>query len=100
MLHDSKAPAHDRRFLREVGEVRGERVGWPGRGRQVLLEHFPGRAVAEATPGRVVEPVGQPAEAGARERLGWAPARQEAPGAAVQVLETLPFCQGECGSQK
>src|SRR3954469_21832493 len=59
-----------------------------GRGRQVLLEYLPGRPVAEAAPGGVVEPVGEPAEVGASERLGRALARQEAPGAAVQVLDT------------
>src|SRR3954464_4988287 len=78
---------HSWRFLREVREVRGERLGRPGRGRQVLLEHFPGRPVAEATPGRVVEPVGEPAQVGARERLGRALARQEAADPAVQVLD-------------
>src|SRR4051794_14344159 len=76
------------RFLREVREVRGERLGRPGRGRQVLLEDLPGRAVAEAAARGVVEPVGEPAEVGPRERLGRALARQEATGAAVQVLDT------------
>ena len=48
------------------------RLGRAGRGRQVLLEDLPGRAVAEAAARRVVEPVGEPAQAGARERLGLA----------------------------
>src|SRR3954467_4689537 len=65
----------------------GVRLGRAGRGRQVRLEHLAGRAVAEAAPRRVVEPVGEPAEVGPRERLGRALARQEAPGAAVQVLD-------------
>src|SRR5689334_6752800 len=65
----------------------GVRSGRAGRGRQVLLEYLPGRAVAEAAARRVVEPVGEPAEVGSRERLGRALARQEAPGAAVQVLD-------------
>src|SRR5881227_4366372 len=63
------------------------RLGRAGRGRQVLLEDLTRRAIAEAAPRGVVEPVGEPAEAGAGERLGRALARQEAPGAAVQVLD-------------
>src|SRR4051794_3805196 len=63
------------------------RLGRPGRGRQVLLGDLPGRAVAEAAARGVVEPVGEPAEVGPRERLGRALARQEATGAAVQVLD-------------
>src|SRR4051812_5725447 len=58
-----------RRFLREVRRVPGLRLGRPGRGRQVLLEDLPGRAVAEAAARGVVEPVGEPAEGGAGERL-------------------------------
>src|SRR3954454_23078008 len=65
----------------------GVRLGRPGRGRQVLLEDLPGRAVAEAAARGVVEPVGEPAEVGPRERLGRALAWQEATGAAVQVLD-------------
>src|SRR5689334_1090337 len=64
------------------------RLGRAGRGRQVLLEDLTRRAVAEAAPRGVVEPVGEPAAGGAGERLGRALARQEAAGAAVQVLDT------------
>jgi hypothetical protein len=53
----------------------------------VLLEDLARGAVAEAAPRRAVQPVGEPAQAGASERLGRALARQEAPGAAVQVLD-------------
>src|SRR4051794_34139669 len=60
----------------------GVRLGRAGRGRQVLLEDLARRAVAEAAPRGVVEPVGEPAEAGAGERLGRALARQEAAGGA------------------
>src|SRR5689334_3621579 len=42
----------------------GARLGRPGRGRQVLLEHLTCRAVAGAAPGRVVEPVGEPQQLG------------------------------------
>src|SRR4051812_30425989 len=63
------------------------RLGRAGRGRQVLLEDLTRGAVAEAAPRRAIEPVGEPAEGGAGERLGRALARQEAPGAAVQVLD-------------
>jgi hypothetical protein len=63
------------------------RLGRAGRGRQVLPEHLPGRPVAEAAPRRVVEPVGEPPQAGPPERLGRALARQEAAGAAVRVLD-------------
>src|SRR5690242_635740 len=65
----------------------GVRLRRAGRGRQVLLEDLPGRAVAEAAARGVVEPVGEPAEAGARERLGRALAWQEAADPAVQVLD-------------
>src|SRR4051812_25511553 len=64
------------------------RLGRAGRGRQVLLEDLTRGAVAEAAARGVVEPVGEPAEGGAGERLGRALARQEATGAAVQVLDT------------
>src|SRR4051795_882610 len=73
----------------------GVRLGRAGRGRQVLLEYLPGRTVAEAAARRVVEPVGEPAEVGLRERLGRALARQEAPGAAVQVLDAALLPGGE-----
>src|SRR3954453_16358265 len=63
------------------------RLGRAGRGRQVLLEDLARGAVAEATARSVVEPGGQPAEAGASEGIGLAVARQEAAGAAVQVLD-------------
>src|SRR3954465_11875589 len=63
------------------------RLGRAGRGRQVLLEDLTGGAVAEAAARRAVEPVGEPAEVGASERLGRALARQEAPDTAVQVLD-------------
>src|SRR3954447_18987872 len=46
------------------------RLGRAGRGRQVLLEDVTRRAIAEAAPRGVVEPVGEPAEGGAGERLG------------------------------
>src|SRR3954454_11564741 len=62
------------------------RLGRAGRGRQVLLEDLTRRAIAEAAPRGVVEPVGEPAEGGAGERLGRALARQEAPDTAVQAL--------------
>src|SRR4051794_37438906 len=65
----------------------GVRLGRPGRGRQVLLGDLPGRAVAEAAARGAVEPAREPAEVGPRERLGRALARQEATGAAVQVLD-------------
>src|SRR3954466_9098541 len=65
----------------------GVRLGRAGRGRQVRLEHLARGAVAEAAPGRVVEPVGEQVEADPPERLGRALARQGAPGAAVQVLD-------------
>ena len=55
----------------------------------MLLEDLTRGAVAEAAARRTVEPVGEPAEAGASERLGRALARQEAPGAAVQVLDAI-----------
>jgi len=63
------------------------RLGRPGRGRQVLLEDFARRAVAESAARGVVEPIGEPAEVGARERLGLTVARQEAADAAVRVLD-------------
>src|SRR3954451_1432795 len=63
------------------------RLGRAGRGRQVLLEDLTRGAVAEAAARGVVEPVGEPAEVGASERLGRALARQEAPDTAVQVLD-------------
>src|SRR3954470_720063 len=66
----------------------GVRLGRARRGRQVLLEDLARGAVAEAAARGVVEPVGEPAEGGAGERLGRALARQEATGAAVQVLDT------------
>src|SRR4051794_25366106 len=53
----------------------GVRLGRPGLGRQVLLEDLARGAVAEAAARRVVEPVGEPAEVGSRERLGRALAR-------------------------
>src|SRR3954464_2984885 len=65
----------------------GLRLGRAGRGRQVLLEDLARGAVAEAAPRGVVEPVGEPAEADAGERLGRALAWQEAADPAVQVLD-------------
>src|SRR5689334_25227227 len=53
----------------------------------MLPEDLARGAVAEAAARRVVEPVGEPAEAGAGERLGRALARQEAARPAVQVLD-------------
>src|SRR3954453_14799533 len=75
------------RFLREVRQVSGLRLGRAGRGRQVLLEDLARGAIAEAAPRGVVEPVGEPAEADAGERLGRALAWQEAADPAVQVLD-------------
>ena len=46
------------------------RLGRGGRGRQVRLEDLARGAVAEAAPGGVVEPVGEPAEVGDRETFG------------------------------
>src|SRR6476646_6564457 len=65
----------------------GVRLGWAGRGRQVLLEDLARGAIADAAPRGVVEPVGEPAEADAGERLGRALAWQEAADPAVQVLD-------------
>src|SRR6059058_4685703 len=56
----------------------GVRLGRAGRGRQVRLEHLARGAVAEAAPRRVVEPIGEPPQAGPPERPGLAVARQEA----------------------
>jgi len=53
----------------------------------MLLEDLARGAVAEAAPRRVVEPVGEPAEVGSRERLGPAVARQEATDPPVRVLD-------------
>src|SRR3954453_16723490 len=65
----------------------GGRLGRASRCRQVLLEDLARGLVAEAAARGVVEPVGEPAEAGARERLGRALAWQEAADPAVQVLD-------------
>src|SRR4051812_365299 len=73
-------------FYAKCDGCRGE-LGRPGRGRQVLLEDLTRGAVAEAAARRTIEPVGEPPEVGARERLGRALARQEAPDTAVQVLD-------------
>src|SRR3954453_4866609 len=64
----------------------GVRLGRPGRGRQVLVEDFARRAVAEATPRGAVEPVGEPPQGRRRERPGLGLARQGTPDAAVRVL--------------
>src|SRR3954447_13682745 len=69
------------------------RLGQAGRGRRVLLEDLTRRAIAEAAARGVVEPVGEPAEGGAGERLGRALARQQAPRGAVQVLDAT-FSRG------
>src|SRR5829696_5496713 len=55
--------------------------------RQVRLEDLARGPVTEASPGRVVEPVGEPPEAGRRERTGLGLARQEAPDPPVRVLD-------------
>src|SRR3954470_15568 len=68
----------------------GVRLGRAVRGGQVLLEDLARGAVAEATARGVVEPVGEAAEPGPRERLGLAVARKEAADAAVGVLDA-PF---------
>jgi multiple sugar transport system permease protein/raffinose/stachyose/melibiose transport system permease protein len=65
----------------------GVRLGRASRCRQVLLEDLARGLVAEAAARGVVEPVGEPAQVGSRERFGRALARQEAAGAAVQVLD-------------
>src|SRR5690242_4785969 len=65
----------------------GSRLGRAGQGRQVLLEDLARRAVAEAAARGAVEPVGEPAQAGPRERLGRALARQETPDPTVRVLD-------------
>src|SRR4051795_12158698 len=65
----------------------GVRLGRPGLGRQVLLEDLARGAVAEAAPRRVVEPVGQPPQADARERFGLAVAGEETPDPPVRVLD-------------
>src|SRR4051795_10173611 len=71
----------------------GVRLGRAGRGGQVLLEDLARGAVAEATARGVVEPVGEAAEPGPRERLGLAVAGKEAADAAVRVLDA-PFLPG------
>src|SRR3954447_19980044 len=63
------------------------RLGRPGRGRQVLLEHLARGPVAEAAARRVVEPVGEPPQGRRRERPGLGLARQETPDAAVRVRD-------------
>src|SRR3954453_13353435 len=69
----------------------GVRLGRAGRGRQVLLEDLARGAVAEAAPGRVFQPVGEPPQAGPPERLGLAVAGEEAPDPPVRVLDaSLP----------
>src|SRR3954452_9498862 len=65
----------------------GVRLGRAGRGRQVLLEHLARGAVAEAAPRRVVEPIGEPPQAGPPERPGLAVAGEEAPDPPVRVLD-------------
>src|SRR3954452_24766648 len=65
----------------------GERLGRPGLGRQELLEDLARGAVAEAAPRRVVEAVGPPPQADARERLGLAVAGEETPDPPVRVLD-------------
>src|SRR3954452_18646752 len=71
----------------------GVRLGRAGRGGQVLLEDLARGAVAEATARGVVDPVGEAAEPGPRERLGLAVAGEEAADAAVRVLDA-PFLPG------
>src|SRR3954466_10247308 len=65
----------------------GVRLGRAGRGRQVLPEDLARRAVAEAAPRGVVEPVGEPPQGRRRERPGLGLARQETPDPAVRVLD-------------
>src|SRR3954463_10103479 len=65
----------------------GVRLGRAGRGGQVRLEHLARGAVAEAAPRRVVEPVGEPPQAGPPERPGLAVAGEEAPDPPVRVLD-------------
>src|SRR3954462_6106964 len=76
------APAQPRR-----GDQLLVRLGRAGRGRQVLLEDLPGCPVAEAAARGVVEPVGQPPQADARERFGLAVAGEETPDPPVRVLD-------------
>src|SRR5437588_7914663 len=71
----------------------GVRLGRAGRGGQVLLEDLARGAVVEATARGVVDPVGEAAEPGPRERLGLAVAGKEAADAAVRVLDA-PFLPG------
>src|SRR4051812_38975942 len=94
-------------FYAKCDRWRGERLGRAGRGRQVRLEDLARGAVAEAAPGGVVEPVGEPPQTDPSERPALAVAGEEAPDPAVRVLDAslLPrtmraFCQGLCGSQK
>src|SRR3954454_1906887 len=65
----------------------GVRSGRASRCRQVLLEDLARGLVAEAAARGVVEPVGEAAQVGSRERLGRALAWQEAADPAVQVLD-------------
>src|SRR5918997_1664263 len=74
----------------------GMRLGRPGRGRQVGLEHLARGPVAEAAPRRVVEPIGEAPELVARERPGCGLARQETADPAVRFLDAalLPRAVG------
>src|SRR4051794_41532811 len=85
------------RFLREVRQVWGLRLGRTGRGRQVLPEDLTRRAIAEAAAGGVVEPVGEAAGMGPRERLGRALARQEAAGGGRSGFRPPPPSRGVRG---
>src|SRR5690349_20690383 len=87
------------RFLREVRRVSGLRLGRTGRGHQVLPEDLTRRAIAEAAPRGVVEPVGQPA-GGARASASGGLSRGRKRRARPFRFSTPPFCQGLCGSQK
>src|SRR5689334_13483735 len=85
---DTRWPRARRAVSTRSATGAGARLGRAGRGRQVLPEDLARGSVAEAAARGVVEPVGQPAEAGASEGIGLAVARQEAAGAAVQVLDS------------
>src|SRR5215218_9122234 len=87
-LNSRPAPAETSRG-RILTEVRQQTVEVRARRwlRQVRLEDLARGPVTEASPGRVVEPVGEPPEAGRRERTGLGLARQEAPDPPVRVLD-------------
>src|SRR4051812_13312497 len=78
----------------------GVRLGRAGRGGQVLLEDLARGAVAEATARGVVEPVGEVAEPGPRERLGLAVAGAGAAGAGGRGFRPPLLAGGGGGAKK